>query len=881
MVEKPQFFTPPIETGGQKNEPIKNAITPANFLTSNIPRELPRRTPETVQEHRKIVTEGLTRYGAAYNESISLNENIRRLKILKSLEDGGVIEINDGAIVLDPIRISEWKTQLYNEHSWSFATNEMILALNGLRGYSRKEFDENKSGDKKGAPLRDLVAIPESAQALPEFIKESRDSIANIWDFGRLHDWEMKIKARNGKDELTMFELRVAVAIFGELRGRRDERGRLMIYDDARKQERPFSPNLFRKLTKTNFSISAGHGNKKREISFSGSPMVFVSKYGQNLLKTGLLKKEDFRMNSGSSTSELFDLERYQLIPGRSNYVLLRGRGGHSARYYVGKTKVVGTEIPISENIAIVKLDPETAGVVENRLGVLKLLCVIALFSPEEVQKRRENVRQEYITKHHRQLAPMELTARTAFNGGDVESRVSKYDITKYIPQRDGESAADYGRRIDDLQNVDFVIKTSRDFFSSVNIGIHNLPWSEQLVLANAIFEAPSPEKLKEFALQYGKNGVRTFLSLDYRKDLGHKIVELGNALEPKAASEIFAKYGQIIDATHDVEAYITEHFSDQATMNEAVVARITENLLRRAKDLLVHFADALAEARRRGSALDTDSVLRELSNVRTETLLFLSSFKTLRSQGVNLDFEAIKDVEFYSTSGPTLSEDDLRRMEEIYAKNYADVPALRDELLAIFKNSAKNKSAEFYILRYKGDIIGFARFDDEGEGKMHFSSFNVDTQFRGSAIGGVILEKTVDLKARDHVLSADCRVMTDIGSHYIETGFVAKRLYDYKGEPCLAIERNDAAPYRARSLSEKEIVHLCESGVCESDGMIITSSENKNPDELELNRLNGGGFVLTRFFAFNKKKWYCVFEKANEATLSSALEGASENKAA
>ena len=66
----------------------------------------------------------------------------------------------------------------------------------------------------------------------------------------------------------------------------------------------------------------------------------------------------------------------------------------------------------------------------------------------------------------------------------------------------------------------------------------------------------------KDFFNNFDKNGLKTFLSISSGgKEMGDKILELGEKLEPEVAEKVFAKYGEIIDTADNTETEIKKIF--------------------------------------------------------------------------------------------------------------------------------------------------------------------------------------------------------------------------------------------------------------------------------------------------------------------------------
>src|SRR3989344_111899 len=98
-------------------------------------------------------------------------------------------------------------------------------------------------------------------------------------------------------------------------------------------------------------------------------------------------------------------------------------------------------------------------------------------------------------------------------------------------------------------------------------------------------------EPVKKFVETYGLPGLRTFLALDYGKELGDKIVEIGARLPEAEVREIFTKYAEVLDHSAGFTAKIKAGLesSDLPDKEKSELPNaIGEAIARRSKDLLL-----------------------------------------------------------------------------------------------------------------------------------------------------------------------------------------------------------------------------------------------------------------------------------------------------
>jgi hypothetical protein len=174
-----------------------------------------------------------------------------------------------------------------------------------------------------------------------------------------------------------------------------------------------------------------------------------------------------------------------------------------------------------------------------------------------------------------------------------MRSRMKQYDVTNVIPKREDESAEEYGKRISDLSDFEYVARKFQGFFAEAEIGVHKLPWSEQLILANAISEERDRDRLLGFAKKYGVEGLRTFLAMDYDPELGQDILTMSEEFEQDVNRDIFGAYNRLVDQANELSRVVRK--SDlfaEVELDEQVledfIPQFTESILRRAKDMLI-----------------------------------------------------------------------------------------------------------------------------------------------------------------------------------------------------------------------------------------------------------------------------------------------------
>lgn len=293
------------------------------------------------------------------------------------------------------------------------------------------------------------------------------------------------------------------------------------------------------------------------------------------------------------------------------------------------------------------------------------------------------------------------------------------------------------------------------------------------------------------------------------------------------------------------------------------------------------------------------------------EKEILISIIKATKASGEKFDIEDIENLSLeevdldkflfapfmLSERRSLLSEEEIKeyesivkdteQMRKIYSDNYSYNPDLKGNLIEDFDKfigipsekykfeGLSSRLSELYILKYKDKVISFNRFDLKFLNKYYFKFFNVDKNVQGSGIGQLMCRETLNKKAKDSAIEADCIASKPISSFYIENGFIAKHMSDIYGEQILSIIRSDKEihkEFKTKNLSEEEIFN--EKNL--PNGTIVNRSKAQKDcdfsylipenytDASEILPYHKAPekYVLTRYFFDDKtKEWITVFE--------------------
>lgn len=369
-------------------------------------------------------------------------------------------------------------------------------------------------------------------------------------------------------------------------------------------------------------------------------------------------------------------------------------------------------------------------------------------------------------------------------------------------------------------------------------------------------------EKLRVFVSAYGDVGLKTFLSLEYGKELGDDIVEMGEQLPQETAQKIFSKYGELVDAAEQAAEYVGAF--KQANTDQSVAGEVRESMLKRGRELLAGFVDRI----KKGERPSAEDIERELELVRGDATLFAATFGSLSKRGEQISLSDIRDASFEShLVGGDFSPKDKERMKELYRMNYMLYPKFQDMLLKRFDAVLQDRGSRFFVFRFKGQIEGFYRLGSTALDTVYFGAFNMNPRYRGSGIGEALMQQSLDQVAKDNVIEASCTATEAIASNYIERGFVGYGGSQVEEIYSMDIVRNDTKKelFASKALTAEAIMQSCGQG-----DLLCTkvSFEELSSRHFELlNRKEGDSrYVLTRYIRDKKNRHaYLVFERLSE----------------
>lgn len=249
---------------------------------------------------------------------------------------------------------------------------------------------------------------------------------------------------------------------------------------------------------------------------------------------------------------------------------------------------------------------------------------------------------------------------------------------------------------------------------------------------------------------------LRTFLSIEHGgKEMGNKILTLGEKLPKEVAEKVFIKYGEIIDSTEDINQILRERFGKEEE-NQEIILKIKENLLKKGKDLLLDSAKNLDKCTDTECIELGKNIEEKLDFISKENILLGSTFKELLKKE-NLQINEIQDVSLEMINTPEGIIKYKAELIRIFKENREGYPEeLLKETLTEFEEALNNiEDKEFYILKNKEDILAFMRFDILENGNYYAGSLNGRNEIQGLAVAGSFLKQLLIDKSKERNIEA------------------------------------------------------------------------------------------------------------------------------
>lgn len=262
-----------------------------------------------------------------------------------------------------------------------------------------------------------------------------------------------------------------------------------------------------------------------------------------------------------------------------------------------------------------------------------------------------------------------------------------------------------------------------RDYIqNNIGVNLSNLSLENQLYFLNFIqgkteddlinfkkfIKSSETEKDKE-------NKFKSFLSIEKGgKEMGDKILSLGEKLPHDIAQKVFEKYREIIETADKVEEKIKNIFGDKDIPSKVLIS-IKETLLKRGAQMLSDLGDKVLEPKFEVNEIE---ILKELDEIKEETLILGKSYVELYKEGIRVPIDEVTTTK--ETPTENLSENQKKELIKIYEKGRPKVTYENKEHLDLLKNEFEeelnNKSVSVTEICFKNETIIIALIDKKDQ---------------------------------------------------------------------------------------------------------------------------------------------------------------------
>ncbi len=253
---------------------------------------------------------------------------------------------------------------------------------------------------------------------------------------------------------------------------------------------------------------------------------------------------------------------------------------------------------------------------------------------------------------------------------------------------------------------------------------------------------------------RFGPNAARTFLALESDATHGERILAFARQAKPEVAAQVFEAFARIADKIDLSAQELAQHLYQQDKTQPVDAERVRSDLIQRGGKILLE-----AEASLKQDPTGT-TLLDALKKYEADTVLFASLFSRA-FKGKEASFEALRDLETQTCELADLAPEDRSRMKELLDQEWSKKP-----LEFLFPQTG---TFRFFLLRRRGRIEAFMRFEDQSRSVRHANFLCVDHSLRGSGVGENIIREAIDRASRNATITAEFDAATPAGSMYIE----------------------------------------------------------------------------------------------------------------
>jgi hypothetical protein len=365
------------------------------------------------------------------------------------------------------------------------------------------------------------------------------------------------------------------------------------------------------------------------------------------------------------------------------------------------------------------------------------------------------------------------------------------------------------------------------------------------------------------FLKKHGRNSFRTFLSIEQGgKEMGDKILTLGEKLPENIAQRVFEKYGEIIDNVNKITEFARNNFTKEIETTPELIQKIEETLYSKGKQLLSSIYDDI----KNNKEINHEEIVKQLDRINADTITTFAIFKQAVRNSEKLPIESIEGSVFSKKEATTISKDQQDEMLELYETNWKNHPdrnfveSLKTYFKTAFIPEINQKKNNFYTFEKDDKIRAFVRFEEKGKNNLYASALNVDEASKNFGLGEAMMDEALVREAKENILHASCRKDNPSNMRYFEKGFISRgfKKTENTEEFDLVWDENKNKKILAKQKTKEELINMYLNTNYE-DNLEIKKSHNLE----ELNSSIPNDKSLVRCF-WDKGEWYAVYENVS-----------------
>lgn len=307
-------------------------------------------------------------------------------------------------------------------------------------------------------------------------------------------------------------------------------------------------------------------------------------------------------------------------------------------------------------------------------------------------------------------------------------------------------SLIDEEKNMVDFMNYSIFLnpKVRKSFEEDFSVSLNNLSIKEQFRVIEYLKDNSSSEIKRsiDFSKKYKENGLRTFLSIEQGgKEMGDKILELGEKLPEEIAQRVFSKYGEIVKAASLAEEEIKKLYKKQIVSDE-VFNSVRESLLKKGAQLLTSLADNIQN-------IDEKKVLEDLEDIKTTILIMSESYVQLFRQKAQVPFEEVEKTSVEMISAISISKEEKDKIIKVYQKgrpkNTYENPEHLKLLIEEFQKTLDKENTILFNIKFSDEIVAFATFYKINENTLHVGGLTFIEDIRNPIIAEAVMSSIMN----------------------------------------------------------------------------------------------------------------------------------------